>query len=68
MPPRRAPVVEEEEQLKRVMMRIPASLHHRLRVRAAERQTTMEGILREVLERELSVPARETEPRKRRIA
>jgi plasmid stability protein len=67
MPPKRASVVEDEE-LKRVMMRIPASLHHRLRIRAAERQTTMEAILRNMLERELSSSGRETEPRRRRVA
>jgi plasmid stability protein len=68
MPPKRAPVVDDDEQLKRVMMRIPGSLHHRLRVRAAEQRTTMEEIARQSLERELSLPVREPETRKRRTA
>jgi predicted DNA-binding protein len=44
----------ENDVQKRVMVPMPPALHHRLRVLAAEEQTTMADIIREALEREIA--------------
>jgi hypothetical protein len=38
------------------MVPMPDSLHHRLRIMAAERRTTMAEIIRRAIEREISAP------------
>jgi hypothetical protein len=63
---------EPAEELKRVVVRMPDSLHHRLRIAAVERRTTMEAIVWQAVERELSTksapPARDLKVRKGEVA
>jgi hypothetical protein len=54
--PKTAP--ETEEPIKRVMVRMPDSLHHRLRLLAVERRTTMEEIVRAAVTREIETATR----------
>jgi hypothetical protein len=66
MPRKEAPDASSEgELIKRVMVPMPDSLHHRIRVMAAERRTTMQAIIRDALERGLGA---EDEGRRRRSA
>jgi hypothetical protein len=51
MPRQKKPTTGNEEPIKRVLVPMPDSLHHRIRVLAAERRTTMQAIIREMLER-----------------
>ena len=51
--PRKAAATKDADPIKRVMVPMPDSLHHRLRVLAAERRTTMQVLIREALERHL---------------
>jgi hypothetical protein len=53
------------EPIRRIMVPMPDSLHHRIRVLAAERRTTMQEIIRDALERGLGA---EDEGRRRRTA
>ena len=48
------PPTPETEPIKRVMVPMPDSLHHRIRVIAAERRLTMAEVIREALEREVA--------------
>jgi predicted transcriptional regulator len=50
----RNPPPPETEPIKRVMVPMPDSLHHRIRVIAAERRLTMAKVIREALEREVA--------------
>ena len=50
-----AALPREKDPIKRVLVRIPDSLHHRLRLQAVQNRTTMEAIVRDALERVITV-------------
>jgi hypothetical protein len=50
----------EGEPIRKFIMPLPDSLHHRIRVMAAERRTTMAELMREALERGLVAVERDT--------
>jgi predicted HicB family RNase H-like nuclease len=52
--PRKPSIEPTTEPIKRVMVPMPDSLHHRIRVLAAERRQTMAEVIREALEREVA--------------
>jgi hypothetical protein len=41
----------KDDPIRRIMVRLPDSVHHRVRVMAAEQRTTMAEIIREAVER-----------------
>ena len=41
----------KEEPTRRVLVHLPDSVHHRVKVVAAERRTTMDRVIREAVER-----------------
>ena len=50
MPRKPQPKVKDET-IRRVLVHLPDSVHHRVRVVAAERRTTMDRVIREAVER-----------------
>lgn len=48
---------------RRINVYIDDALHHRLRVLAADRRTTVSAIIRELVERELAKPPQRKKPR-----
>jgi hypothetical protein len=52
--PKTQPTVRVKAPIKRIIVDIPASLHQRVRITAAERSVTMREVIRAALEHEIA--------------